>query len=104
MTISANLKTSRLAAPSIWIAIGASMFVLAWLFPPNLYTSLFGDRDYIFLDVKTFLFCFACISATLLGLAVVLYRPQVQEYNPNQYRLLPQFHIPKVLLPFPAYF
>ena len=70
----ANSSTSRLASPVIWVAAGSFVFFAAWLFPSRWYTEIYGDRNFIFLDVRSFVYCSLCIAATVAGLSTSLYR------------------------------
>ncbi len=45
---------------------------MAWFFPSGLYTDIYGDTSFIFLDLKTFVYVSLCITATLIGLGVSL--------------------------------
>ncbi len=70
----ANSSTSRLASPFIWVAAGSFVFFAAWLFPSKWYTDIYRDENFIFFDVKSFVYCSLCIAATIAGLNTSLYR------------------------------
>jgi hypothetical protein len=63
-----NSSSAMLAHPYFWVLMGTSIFIIAWVFPPAVYESWFGDSNYVFLNWRVGLFNFACIGMTVLGL------------------------------------
>src|ERR1700753_2989050 len=47
------------------------IFLLAWLFPPELYSTLMNEPDLVFLDSETLLFFLLCIAGFCIGLLLV---------------------------------
>jgi hypothetical protein len=47
------------------------LFVIAWVFPPEIYERLMNEPDLIFLDVDAALFYAMCVGAFLLGVFLV---------------------------------
>ncbi len=64
----ASPGTIVLAHPLLWAFLGAILFFVAWSIPASAYERYFEDRNYLFLDLPTFLFTSGCVTATLVGL------------------------------------
>lgn len=51
--------------------ISSVLFLIVWVFPPEIYKGLFDEPDLIFLDVNSALFYAACVGAFLLGVFLI---------------------------------
>lgn len=65
--IFANRSTALLAHPLMWIAAGTLVFLVAWFFPPSLYSEFYGEESRVFFDLKTLVFSACCIACTCAG-------------------------------------
>ncbi|MEZ6127479.1 MAG: hypothetical protein R3C59_02195 [Planctomycetaceae bacterium] len=65
-----NLQTMFMAHPVAAIAAGFAIFLMAFLFPPELYTSLLIDKCYMFLDFRMLAYNSVCVILLLGGLYV----------------------------------
>jgi len=79
-------------------AASYTLFLVAWIFPPALYTRLLKEQDLLFMDLTSFLFFTSCVLTFCLGVWVCRYmegasyqgRPQaVAANNPVLFFLLP---------------
>jgi hypothetical protein len=57
----------NIVSPYGLAAVSYLIFLLAWLFPPRLYTEYIGEPNLMFLDPLTFLFYTSCVIAFVLG-------------------------------------
>jgi len=64
------IRENGLASPYGAVLFACSVFLLAWLFPPNVYTAYLGEPDRMFLDLLTLIYFSLCVAAFLLGLRV----------------------------------
>jgi hypothetical protein len=62
-----RLAVENLASPYALAAVSYSIFLIGWLFPPDLYTSYINEPDILFLDPLTFIFFTLCVIAFLVG-------------------------------------
>jgi hypothetical protein len=78
----------NLVSPYGLAAFSYCIFLVAWLFPPTLYTSLINEPDLIFLNLPTLVFFTLCAVAFLIGvrsvhlLAYAGYRPPPDDVPP----------------------
>ncbi|MEG9431415.1 hypothetical protein [Terriglobus sp. ADX1] len=52
-------------------SISLALFLIAWLFPPGLYSSVMHERDLLFLEPQTFLFYLLCVAGFAAGFWIV---------------------------------
>lgn len=57
----------NLVSPVGIAAMSFGIFLVAWLFPPDFYTQIMQEPDYMFLDWRNLVFCSSCVAAFLLG-------------------------------------
>jgi hypothetical protein len=57
----------NLVSPVGIAAMSFGIFLVAWLFPPNLYAEIMQEPNYMFLDWRNLVFCSTCVAAFLLG-------------------------------------
>lgn len=69
----------RLISPAVLATLGMSSFLLAWLFPPNLFERILGEKSYVFLDPRTFAFNFSCYACVLFGIYLAKFFRNRQE-------------------------
>src|SRR5450759_2552024 len=61
----------RIASPYGMALMSSVVFVIAWVFPPDVYKYLMDEPDLIFLDVPSASFYALCVGAFLLGVWLV---------------------------------
>ena len=63
-----STATAVLASPAFCVAAGLAVFLMAWLFPPSTFARLVGDRQYLFLDLKSVALVGGCVLSLAAGL------------------------------------
>ena len=71
LRIARPLVLNQVLSPYGIALISTAFFLLAWLFPPQLYSSLVKEPDLMFLDAETLLFFLLCVVGFWVGLLLV---------------------------------
>lgn len=69
--ITRPLVLNHIVSPYGIASISTIIFLLAWAFPPNLYSALMSEPDLIFLDAQTLLYFVLCIAGFGAGLLLI---------------------------------
>lgn len=83
------IRKHGLASPYGAVLAASVIFLVGWLFPPQLYATLMVEPDRMFLDPLTFCVFFSCAAAYVLGLRGRRFffgqirSPQQQTVNPR---------------------
>jgi hypothetical protein len=68
MRIARPLLLNHIVSPYGLSIFSILVFLVAWIFPPQLYSYLIDEPDLMFLDIETLLFFLICIAGFWLGL------------------------------------
>ena len=76
LTARTKSPTSILASPLMWMIVGGSVVLTAWLFPEAWYVEMFNEHNHMFLNMLAAFYCSACIVAVGFGIWLVSLRKQ----------------------------
>lgn len=62
-----------LVSPIVMSSLGMATYLFAFLFPPSLFERIVGEKSYVFLDFRTFLFNGACFACVLFGIYIAIF-------------------------------
>lgn len=90
-----DLLIRNIASPYGMIATSSIVFLVAFVFPPTIYTNHLHEPDFVFLHLASFVFFFLCTMAFIFGLMVVNFFYPVQgfSYGKKECRFSPAWFI-----------
>jgi len=90
MRIARPLVLNHIVSPYGIAIVSTLGFLLAWTFPPKLYSDVIGEPDLMFLDATTLLYFLLCVGGFWVGLILIDFlfpSPPLLETSPRDSRM-----------------